>query len=97
MGCILGAFTFNRDAAAELRRRGVDEGRIFHAEGWQAVRREWRSRGLVVAHGAGVEEPEDTENEADGGNGGPIVRTKSRLILERLYPLEPDALRQTLP
>ena len=75
----------------------MDEGRIFHAEGWQAVRREWRSRGLVVAHGAGVEEPEDTENEADGGNGGPIVRTKSRLILERLYPLEPDALRQTLP
>ena len=85
------ALTLNNDAAAELRRRGVEEARTFHSLGCCAWHRAHPRSTLV-----GAEEAEEAAEEAAAAQDGRgaeeaeaeqhHVPTKTKLLLENLYP-----------
>ena len=85
------ALTLNKDAAAELRRRGVTEARTFHSLGSRAWHRAHPRSTLV-----GAEEAEEAAEEAAAAQDGcgaeeaeaeqHHVPTKTKLLLENLYP-----------
>ena len=85
------ALTLNKDAAAELRRRGVTEARTFHSLGSRAWHRAHPRSTLV-----GAEEAEEAAEEAAAAQDGRgaeeaeaeqhHVPTKTKLLLENLYP-----------
>ena len=89
------ALTLNNDAAEELRRRGVTEARTFHSLGYRAWHRAHPRSKLVVAEER-EEEAEEAAAAQDGSRAEEAevqqhnVPTKTKLLLENLYPPSPE-------
>ena len=93
------ALTLNNDAAEELRRRGVTEARTFHSLGCRAWHRAYPRSKLV-----GAEKPEEAAEEAAAAQDSSRaeeaevqqhnVPTKTKLLLENLYPPSREEARR---
>ena len=82
------ALTLNRDAAIELRSRGLKEARTFHSLGFAAWKRAQQQRMSVVE--ADEDEAATAKNDGEALDAG-TAYMKSKLLLRHLYPRPSDA------
>lgn len=85
--------TLNKDAAFELKSRGLTEARTFHSLGFAAWRRA-QGEGVSVVGSADEAIAEDDGEARESAAKKARVPDKSKLLLRQLYPRAPDAPRR---